>query len=133
MSKQYSICLVSFLSRRRDICQYLSVLFVVLHIKNKFRGRVLINSLNPSTWDDIKILLANYFGDSRDLSALQRMTQIQNESQLTFEARHPFYEAKMQKKLFLNQLNSCKEVAQNKSKAWHCSVKFWLERIGEVA
>lgn len=62
---------------------------LVIHIKNK-KGRAaqLINSRNPSTYEEIKHLLNLHFGDSRDLSSLiqdlQRLRQLSNESPLTF-------------------------------------------------
>nr|CAI5849420.1 unnamed protein product [Callosobruchus analis] len=45
---------------------------VVLHIKNKLRGRAaeLVNSRNPKTWDEIRYLLNTYFGDLGDLTSL---------------------------------------------------------------
>ncbi|KAJ8954581.1 hypothetical protein NQ318_003112 [Aromia moschata] len=75
--------------------------FLTLHIKNKLKGRAaeLINSRNPETWDEIKLLLESHFGDSRDLTALiqdlQRMRQLPNESPLTFISRLQSHEAKM--------------------------------------
>ncbi|KAJ8982005.1 hypothetical protein NQ317_004092 [Molorchus minor] len=75
--------------------------FLTIHIKNKLKGRAaeLINSRNPNTWDEIKNLLENHFGDTRDLSALiqdlQRMRQLPNEAPLTFVARLQTHEAKM--------------------------------------
>lgn len=83
------------------MCSDNQLVLLVLHIKNKLRGRAaeLVNSRNPTTWDDIKDLLENHFGDSRDLSALiqdlQRMRQMPNESPLTFAARLQTHEAKM--------------------------------------
>lgn len=77
------------------------LVLLVLHIKNKLRGRAseLVNSRNPSSWDEIKTLLETHFGDSRDLSALiqdlQRMKQLPNESPLTFSSRLQTHEAKM--------------------------------------
>lgn len=76
-------------------------LLIVLHIKNKLRGRAaeLVNSRNPTTWADIKLLLENHFGDPRDLSSLindlQRMRQLGNESPLTFGARLQTHLAKL--------------------------------------
>ncbi|KAJ8977201.1 hypothetical protein NQ317_011212 [Molorchus minor] len=75
--------------------------FLTIHIKNKLKGRAaeLINSRNPNTWDEIKNLFENHFGDTRDLSALiqdlQRMRQLPNEAPLTFVARLQTHEAKM--------------------------------------
>lgn len=94
------------------------VLLLALHIKNKLRGRAseLINSRNPSTWDEIKTLLENHFGDSRDLSAfiqdLQRMRQLPNESPLTFVARLQTHEAKMHSAVNKQNLTAKEKLAQ---------------------
>ncbi|KAJ8975576.1 hypothetical protein NQ317_018108 [Molorchus minor] len=64
-------------------------------------GRVaeLINSRNPTTWDEVKNLLESHFGDTRDLTALiqdlQRMRQLPGESPLTFVSRLQTHEAKL--------------------------------------
>lgn len=76
-------------------------LLLTLHIKNKLRGRAaeLINSRNPTTWEEIKQLLNLHFGDSRDLTSLiqdlQRIHQLPNESALTFVSRLQTHNAKM--------------------------------------
>lgn len=75
--------------------------FLVIHIKNKLRGRAaqLISSRNPTTYNEIKQLLNLHFGDSRDLSSLihdlQRLKQLPNESPLTFFNRLQVLNAKM--------------------------------------
>ena len=45
---------------------------LVIHIKNKLKGKAaqLVNSRNPSSYNEIKQLLNLHFGDSRDLSSL---------------------------------------------------------------
>ncbi|KAJ8952183.1 hypothetical protein NQ318_022633 [Aromia moschata] len=67
--------------------------------KPEGRAAELINSRNPETWNEIKLLLESHFGDSRDLTALiqdlQRMRQLPNESPLTFISRLQSHEAKM--------------------------------------
>lgn len=74
---------------------------VILHIKNKLRGRAaeLVNSRNPTEWIGIRTLLESHFGDPRNLSALiqdlQRMRQIATESPLTFCARLETHHSKM--------------------------------------
>lgn len=76
-------------------------ILLVIHIKNKLKGRAaqLINSRNPSTYQEIKQLLNLHFGDSRDLSSLiqdlQRLRQLSNESPLTFYNRLQVLNAKM--------------------------------------
>lgn len=76
-------------------------ILLVIHIKNKLKGRAaqLINSRNPSTYEEIKQLLNLHFGDSRDLSSLiqdlQRLRQLSNESPLTFYNRLQVLNAKM--------------------------------------
>lgn len=91
---------------------------LVLHIKNKLRGRAaeLVNSRNPSSWDEIRDLLENHFGDSRDLSSLiqdlQRMRQMPNESPLTFAARLQTHEAKMHSAVNKQNLTTKEKSAQ---------------------
>lgn len=91
---------------------------LVLHIKNKLRGRAaeLVNSRDPSSWDEIRDLLENHFGDSRDLSALiqdlQRMRQMPNESPLTFAARLQTHEAKMHAAVNKQNLTAKEKSAQ---------------------
>lgn len=91
-----------------------------LHIKNKLRGRAaeLINSRNPSTWPEIKILLENHFGDSRDLSSLiqdlQRIRQMPNESPLTFITRLQTHEAKMYASVNKQAFTQAEKDAQTK-------------------
>lgn len=75
--------------------------FLILHIKNKLRGKAaeLVNSRNPNTWDAIKNLLDTHFGDARDLTSLiqdlQRIKQLNGESALTFVNRLQSHESKM--------------------------------------
>lgn len=74
---------------------------LVIHIKNKLRGRAaqLISSRNPLSYIEIKQLLTSHFGDTRDLSSLiqdlQRVKQLPNESPLTFVNRVQVMNAKM--------------------------------------
>lgn len=91
---------------------------LVLHIKNKLRGRAaeLVNSRNPSSWDEIRNLLESHFGDPRDLSSLiqdlQRMRQLPNESPLTFAARLQTHEAKMHAAVNKQNLTTKEKSAQ---------------------
>lgn len=91
---------------------------LVLHIKNKLRGRAaeLVNSRNPVSWDDIRNLLETHFGDSRDLSSLiqdlQRLRQTPNESPLTFAARLQTHEAKMHAAINKQNLTAKEKTAQ---------------------
>ncbi|KAJ8972922.1 hypothetical protein NQ317_010580 [Molorchus minor] len=91
---------------------------LTVHIKNKLKGRAaeLVNSRNPSTWEDIKTLLENHFGDTRDLMSLiqdvQRMRQLPNESPLTFIARLQTHEAKMHAAVQKQQLSTGQKQAQ---------------------
>lgn len=94
------------------------VALLVLHIKNKLRGRAaeLVNSRNPVSWDDIRNLLETHFGDSRDLSSLiqdlQRLRQMPNESPLTFAARLQTHEAKMHAAINKQNLTAKEKTAQ---------------------
>lgn len=64
------------------------IMLLVLDNKNKLRGRARewVSYKNSTSWDEIKILLENDFGDSRDRSFLiqyfPRMRQVPNESVL---------------------------------------------------
>ena len=74
---------------------------LVIHIKNKLKGKAaqLVNSRNPSSYNEIKQLLNLHFGDSRDLSSLiqdlQRLKQLNGESPITFFNRLQVLNAKM--------------------------------------
>lgn len=91
---------------------------LTIHIKNKLKGRAseLVNSRNPNNWDEIKSLLENHFGDSRDLMSLiqdlQRMRQLPNESPLTFIARLQTHEAKMHASVHKQPLTGAQRQAQ---------------------
>lgn len=94
-------------------------LLLVIHIKNKLRGRAaqLINSRNPSSYVEIKRLLNLHFGDSRDLSSLiqdlQRLRQLGGESPITFFNRLQVLNAKMH--AFIQKspdLNNDQKIAQ---------------------
>ncbi|XP_050308276.1 uncharacterized protein LOC126744767 [Anthonomus grandis grandis] len=84
-----------------DMANAQQKVFLVIHIKNKLRGRAaqLISSRNPMSYIEIKQLLNLHFGDSRDLSSLiqdlQRLKQLLGESPLTFFNRLQVLNAKM--------------------------------------
>lgn len=91
---------------------------VTLHIKNKLKGRAaeLINSREPKTWQEIKTLLENHFGDTRDLTSLiqdlQRLKQSSSESPLTFVARLQTHEAKLYASINKQTLTAEEKAAQ---------------------
>lgn len=91
---------------------------LTVHIKNKLKGRAaeLVNSRNPTSWEEIKTLLENHFGDSRDLTSLiqdlQRMRQLPNESPLTFIARLQTHEAIMHASVHKQRLTLAQKQAQ---------------------
>uniref|UniRef100_V5FZK3 Retrotransposon gag domain-containing protein n=1 Tax=Anoplophora glabripennis TaxID=217634 RepID=V5FZK3_ANOGL len=90
-------------------------LLLTVHVKNKLKGRAaeIVNSRNPTTWDEIKILLESHFGDSRDLTSLiqdlQRIRQLPSESPLTFIARLQTHEAKMHASIHKQQLTGAQK------------------------
>lgn len=92
---------------------------LTLHVKNKLRGKAaeIINSRNPSTWEEIKVLLETHFGDSRDLTALiqdlQRISQNPNEPVLNFISRLQTHNAKMHAAIQKQQLTAEQKVAQS--------------------
>lgn len=93
---------------------------LVIHIKNKLRGRAaqLVSSRNPNSYIEIRQLLNLHFGDSRDLTSLiqdlQRLKQLQNESPLTFFNRLQVINAKMQACINKsNTLNASQKIAQS--------------------
>ncbi|KAJ8967814.1 hypothetical protein NQ317_004049 [Molorchus minor] len=94
-------------------------ILLTLHVKNKLRGKAaeLINSRNPSTWEEIKILLETHFGDSRDLTSLiqdlQRISQQSNESALNFVSRLQTHNAKMHASVQKTQLTAEQKTAQS--------------------
>lgn len=91
---------------------------LTVHIKNKLKGRAaeLVNSRNPTSWEEIRTLLENHFGDSRDLTSLiqdlQRMRQLPSESPLTFIARLQTHEAKMHASVHKQRLTVPQKQAQ---------------------
>lgn len=93
-------------------------LLLVIHIKNKLRGRAaqLINSRNPSSYFEIKQLLNSHFGDTRDLSSLiqdlQRVKQLPNESPLIFLNRVQVLNAKMHANIQKSSLTNNEKQAQ---------------------
>lgn len=101
-----------------DMAQGNQQQLLVLHIKNKLRGRAaeLVNSRNPSTWNSIQTLLNNHFGDPRNLSSLiqdlQRMKQLTPESPLTFAARLQTHHAKMLASINKQNLTNKEKQAQ---------------------
>lgn len=92
--------------------------FLIIHIKNKLRGRAaqLINSRNPASYSEIKQLLSLHFGDSRDLSSLiqdlQRLKQLSGESPLTFFNRLQVLNAKMHSYVQKSYLTRDQKMAQ---------------------
>ncbi|KAJ8948296.1 hypothetical protein NQ318_020783 [Aromia moschata] len=94
-------------------------ILLTLHVKNKLRGKAaeLVNSRNPSTWDEIKNLLETHFGDSRDLTSLiqdlQRITQHSNESALNFVSRLQTHNAKMHAAIQKQHLTPEQKTAQS--------------------
>lgn len=94
-------------------------LLLILHIKNKLRGRAseLINSRNPNTWAEIKSLLETHFGDQRDLTSLiadlSRIKQLPNESPLTFVSRLQSHNAKMHSAIHKQTMTNDQKLAQS--------------------
>lgn len=94
------------------------VVLLTVHIKNQLTGRAaeLVNSRDPTSWDEIRTLLENHFGDSRDLTSLiqdlQRMRQLPSESPLTFIARLQTHEAKMHASVNKQRLTVAQKEAQ---------------------
>ncbi|KAJ8977809.1 hypothetical protein NQ317_000066 [Molorchus minor] len=94
-------------------------ILLTLHVKDKLRGKAaeLINSRNPSTWEEIKILLETHFGDSRDLTSLiqdlQRISQQSNESALNFVSRLQTHNAKLHASVQKTQLTAEQKAAQS--------------------
>lgn len=80
---------ISSCKTAQAMCNSNQSVSLTLHIKNKLKGRAdeLVNSRNPSSWDEMKVSLGNHFKDSRDLSSLiqyvQRMRQLPNEFEFT--------------------------------------------------
>ncbi|KAJ8944031.1 hypothetical protein NQ318_021747 [Aromia moschata] len=101
---------------------------LTVHIKNKLKGRAaeLVNSRNPNTWDEIKNLLENHFGDRRDLTSLiqdlQRMRQLSGESPLTFIARLQTHEAKMHASIHKQQCLLAKHLTHLLTDCMICDV-----------
>lgn len=93
-------------------------LFLVIHIKNKLRGRAaqLVSSRDPQTYPDIKQLLNLHFGDSRDFTSLiqdlQRLKQLSGESPLTFFNRLQVLNAKLHSSIQKSGLNKDQKDAQ---------------------
>lgn len=91
---------------------------IVLHIKNKLRGRAsqLINSRNLNSWHEIRDLLLIHFGDSRDLTSLihdlQKLKQLPNESPLTFAHKVESHNAKLHAAINSQDLTPEQKVAQ---------------------